>query len=149
MINIHLILNIIYFNLNIIEWPLLRLLHLNHHLLNLLKLLEIICLHFFNLFLLRYQHVQTILIFPKILMLYSILTWRLQTWFWILNPAFVKFILLLNNLIWLYLLILLIWLIVLISIKYHLNTQRWLPTIFLNNIILKLIFTICFIYHLL
>lgn len=45
--------------LNIGEWPLLTLLHLNHHFLNLFKLLETIGLHFFKLLLFRNQHVES------------------------------------------------------------------------------------------
>lgn len=65
---IHFVLNLIYLTLNVVEAPLLRLLHLNHHLLNLFELLEAICLHFFKLFLLCNKHSQTITL-PKKCML--------------------------------------------------------------------------------
>ena len=51
--------------LNVVEGPLLRFLHLNHHLLNLLELLEAVCLHFFELLLFGYKHVEPCLIVPK------------------------------------------------------------------------------------
>lgn len=46
------------FSLDLVEAPLLRFLHLDHHFLNLFELLETVCLHFFKLFLLVYKHLQ-------------------------------------------------------------------------------------------
>ena len=51
--------------LNVVEGPLLRFLHLNHHLLNLLELLEAVGLHFFELLLFGYKHVEPCLVVPK------------------------------------------------------------------------------------
>lgn len=62
MIVINFLLYLVNLRLNITKRPLLALLHLNHHLLNLLKLLETICLHFFQLLLLLNQHVETCLL---------------------------------------------------------------------------------------
>ena len=56
VININLILYAVNLCLNIIKWPLLRLLHLYHHLLYLFKLLEAVCLHLFKLPLLLNKH---------------------------------------------------------------------------------------------
>ena len=60
-----LIFNIVDLCLNIIERPLLAFLHLNHHFLNLFELLETIGLHFFKLFLFRYEHIKSCLIISK------------------------------------------------------------------------------------
>ena len=59
---INLLLNLIYLRLDISERPLLGLLHLDHHLLDLLELLERISLHRLKLFLLWDKHVETSLI---------------------------------------------------------------------------------------
>jgi hypothetical protein len=52
------VLNLVNFLLDIVERPLLRLLHLYHHLLNLFELLEAVCLHLFKLLLLRHEHLK-------------------------------------------------------------------------------------------
>lgn len=53
----HFLLDFFNLILYVIETPLLTFLHLNHHLLNLLELLEVVRLHLLNLLLLRHQHV--------------------------------------------------------------------------------------------
>ena len=53
---IYFLLDFINLTLNVVETPLLRLLHLNHHLLDLLELLEAIRLHFLQLLLLCDEH---------------------------------------------------------------------------------------------
>jgi hypothetical protein len=63
---INLLLNLIYLSLDISERPLLRLLHLDHHLLDLLELLEGVSLHRLKLLLLRDKHVEAgLVITPK------------------------------------------------------------------------------------
>jgi len=56
MLRLQLLLDIIHFVLYVVERPLLRFLHLYHHFLYLLKLLKVVCLHLFDLLLLRYKH---------------------------------------------------------------------------------------------
>lgn len=58
-ISFHLLFKILNLYLDIVEWPLLWFLHLDHHLLNLLELLEIVSLHLLDLFLLRDQHIHS------------------------------------------------------------------------------------------
>jgi hypothetical protein len=53
---IYFLLNFIDLALDVVETPLLRLLHLNHHLLNLFELLEAVSLHFLQLLLFCHQH---------------------------------------------------------------------------------------------
>lgn len=48
--------------LDVVKGPLLRFLHLNHHLLDLLELLEAVSLHLLELFLLGYKHIQPCLL---------------------------------------------------------------------------------------
>jgi hypothetical protein len=55
---INFLLDLVDLSLDVTKRPLLGLLHLDHHLLNLLELLETVCLHLFQLFLLLNQHIQ-------------------------------------------------------------------------------------------
>ena len=52
VIIVNFLLNLVNLTLNIAKTPLLGLLHLHHHLLNLFELLETVSLHFLELFLL-------------------------------------------------------------------------------------------------
>lgn len=65
MVLVYLLLHRIDLSLNVVEGPLLRLLHLNHHLLDLLELLETVSLHLLKLLLLRHQHVQSSFLLAK------------------------------------------------------------------------------------
>ena len=58
MIYINFVLNIINLTLNVVEGPLLRLLHLNHHFLDLFELLETVGLHLLKLLLFLNKHAQ-------------------------------------------------------------------------------------------
>lgn len=96
MVLIYFLINWFNLRLNIIERPLLRLLHLDHHLLDLFELLKTICLHLFELFLLRNKHVQTSFFLCKKCMLnhFAIFTISLysKTWFSTLRPTIIKLI---------------------------------------------------------
>ena len=87
-------LNWVNFSLNIIKGPLLGLLHLNHHLLDLLELLEAVGLHLFKLFLFVDEHLKTwVIMLPKESMLHyssPILFNHRETSVCVLNPVLVK-----------------------------------------------------------
>ena len=65
MVLVYLLLHCIDLSLDVVEGPLLRLLHLNHHFLDLLELLETVSLHLLKLLLLRHQHVQSSFLLAK------------------------------------------------------------------------------------
>jgi len=75
---INCLLDFIYLALDIVEAPLLRFLHLNHHLLNLLKLLKRICLHLFELFLLTDEHLKSIIFMLSKESMLDISLWIIQ-----------------------------------------------------------------------
>ena len=61
-ISVHLCLNLINFSLDIVEGPLLRFLHLDHHLLDLLELLEGVGLHLLEGLLFRDEHAEFVFV---------------------------------------------------------------------------------------
>lgn len=65
MMQINLLLNLVYLRLNVVETPLLTLLHLDHHLLDLFELLETVGLHLLELLLFLDQHLETFLVFAE------------------------------------------------------------------------------------
>jgi hypothetical protein len=65
MVDINLVLNAVNLSLYIIERPLLRLLHLYHHFLNLFELLETISLHLFKLALFLNEHAESCVFVTK------------------------------------------------------------------------------------
>lgn len=87
------IFDIINLSLNIAEGPLLTLLHLNHHFLNLFKLLETIWLHFFKLLLFRNKHIKPNFFISKESMLdhFIVLIFlKLDSCFCIFIPSLIK-----------------------------------------------------------
>ena len=59
---INFLLDLVDLGLNVAETPLLGLLHLNHHLLDLFELLKAVCLHLLELLLLLDEHIQASLL---------------------------------------------------------------------------------------
>ena len=92
----NLLLNLVYLSLDVVKTPLLTFLHLNHHFLDLLKLLETVGLHLFELLLLRHQHVQACLVWlPEECVLHhfaalSVWVIGLKTCLSVLNPVRVE-----------------------------------------------------------
>lgn len=79
LVGVDSLLDFIDFLLYVVERPLLRLLHLNHHLLNLFELLKAVCLHLLKLLLFRDQHLQpSIIIKPKERMFHLLTHWLLH-----------------------------------------------------------------------
>ena len=94
VVRVQLLLHWLYLRLYVVEGPLLWLLHLNHHFLDLLELLETVSLHLLKLLLLRHQHVQSSFLLAKEGVLYcsAVVAFALdrQSWSGTLWPAVVK-----------------------------------------------------------
>ena len=91
VIVVNFLLDLVYLALNVTKTPLLWLLHLDHHLLNLFELLEAICLHFFKLLLFLDKHVETCLFVVAKEGMLDFIT-NLQAIFSLLAESFIKLI---------------------------------------------------------